>query len=48
MNDELEEDEDLYNKLKNDHKISDELDHMQTTPRSSPESARVAATHTRD
>ena len=41
MNDELEEDEDLHNKLKNDHKISDEQI-IANSAKISPESARVA------
>ena len=41
MNDELEEDEDLHNKLKNYHKISDEQI-IANNAKISPESARVA------
>ena len=40
-NDELEEDEDLHNKLKYDHKISDEQI-TANNAKISPESARVA------
>ena len=41
MNDELEEDEDLHNNLKYDHKISDEQI-TANNAKISPESARVA------